>query len=81
MKCIQCDSTDIVQNVRAVDRGKNSHKHNLVVETQRYPTAWVFKGAIEAPLRAAVCGSCGFVMFYANPHDVQQLKNGNPPLD
>ena len=74
MKCLQCSSEDIVQNVRAVDHGDANHKYDLQLEVYENPAAWVFKGAHQGVLRANVCADCGFVMFSVSVGDASELK-------
>ncbi|BDS07389.1 hypothetical protein NT6N_24290 [Oceaniferula spumae] len=80
MKCNQCGSADLIEDVGVIDRGENNARWDLTLVTHRDPGAWVFKGAIEAPVRAKVCASCGYVMLFAKPSDVEQLRYGDPPL-
>ena len=79
MKCIQCGSTDLLDDVGVIDRGKNNSRWDLTLVTHRDPDALFFKEPIEAPVRAKVCASCGFVMLFAKPSDVEELRSGKPP--
>jgi len=79
MKCNQCGSTELVEDVGVVDRADDNRRWDLTLVTHRKPSAWVFKGSIEATVRAKVCCSCGYVMLFANPSDVAKLKDGNSP--
>ena len=74
MKCLQCDSKRIVENVRAVDHGMNNTKLDLRLEVYDKPDAWVFKGAVGGILKANVCVDCGFVMFAVSTADAQTLE-------
>lgn len=62
-----------------MDRGHHNHGQDLTLVTHTDPSALFFKGTIEAPVRAKVCASCGYVMLFANPWDVTKLKEGLPP--
>lgn len=79
MKCPHCGGYNILEDVGVLDRGMNNHSHNLTLVTQNDPSALIFKGAIEAPVRAKVCASCGYVMLFADPKDITNLKDGLPP--
>ena len=79
MKCNQCGSSDIIEDVGVLDRGDDRTRYNLTLVTHEDPNAWIFKGAIEAPIRAKVCASCGYVMLFATPSDVKKLRQGYKP--
>ena len=75
MKCTQCDSTDIIKGLRVVDRGENNVKGDMKLEVQLNPKALLFDRSVSASVSAAVCGSCGNVMFSMDPGDVSDLRD------
>jgi len=62
--CPKCHSSDIIGNVRPLDRTDNG-THTTQLATYRNPDAFIFRGAQKTPILAWVCGECGFVEFYA----------------
>jgi uncharacterized OB-fold protein len=74
MKCLQCGSTDIVKEVRVVDRGNNDFKSDLNLEVYEEPNAFIFKGTHKGKLSANVCVDCGFVMFTVTTDAARELK-------
>ncbi len=62
--CVKCGSKDVLGGVRVIDEGYLA-THPLRVETQSQPDALIFKGAHHAPLKAWVCGACGYTELYA----------------
>lgn len=62
MKCTNCGSTDIVYDVRAVDKTDYNVKQDLKVELNQNPDAWIFKNPHEGVLKANLCVDCGYVM-------------------
>jgi len=69
-----CGSTDLIKNVRIVDKGMENTKYDLSLEVYEDPEAWVFKGTHEVNLSATVCESCGYVMLFVTPQGVDILK-------
>ena len=74
MQCLQCQSADLVKDVRVVDRGDSDYKNDLVLEVYANPDAWIFKGAKTGALRANVCVDCGFVMMHVSKATARTLK-------
>ncbi|MCM8543347.1 MAG: hypothetical protein NE328_23965 [Lentisphaeraceae bacterium] len=74
MRCLQCQSTDIVKDVRVVDHTDSLHKVDLKLEVYAKPDAWIFKEAHEGTLKANVCAYCGFVMLNVSVDDAMKLK-------
>lgn len=74
MKCLQCDSRDLIENVSVVTR----HEGVRSVRLENYldPDALIFKKPMVAPLKAKVCACCGFVMMFANTVEVHALRKG-----
>ena len=77
MKCLQCESDDIVRNLRVVDRGHNNGTKDLEIEVQSNPRGLIFKGTIKAAIRANVCYQCGFVMLNVARRKAKALKDKN----
>ena len=65
-RCPKCDSTSLVKDAKAVDRGHAGSEAELTVATQRRPDALVFKGTVRSTLSAWVCLGCGYVEYYAD---------------
>lgn len=74
MRCLQCDSSRIVEDTRCIDRGESHLKHSLTLEVYANPEAWIFKDPQQGILRANVCADCGFVMFNVSVADAQKLE-------
>jgi predicted nucleic-acid-binding Zn-ribbon protein len=70
-RCPKCQSTDIIGDVRPLDRTDDG-TYTAQLATYRNPGAMLFRGAQKTPLRAWVCAECGFVEFYAE--DPKVLK-------
>ncbi len=73
MKCVQCNSTRIIENVRAVDFGDLDRRKDLTIEIAEKPEARVFKGMHEAKVTASVCADCGFVMHSVSKEDAERF--------
>jgi predicted nucleic-acid-binding Zn-ribbon protein len=71
-KCPKCGSTDVIIDAKAVDRAHGGSEADMKIATFRKPDALVFKQKQETPVSAWVCGSCGFVEFYAD--DPRSIK-------
>lgn len=63
--CLRCGSDAIVPDARLVDFADGNAKRTLVVGLMRKPDAMLFKDEVRVPLRAQVCGDCGFTELYA----------------
>lgn len=75
-QCLNCGSDDLVEGVHVTDWGDGNMRYALTLETFDNPDAFLFKGAHRAELSARVCASCGFVMMFAQPRDVEELRKG-----
>ena len=64
-KCVRCGSKKIADDVRVVDKTAHSSVGDLSVEAYDDPSAMIFKGTHSSPLRARLCGDCGYVDLYA----------------
>ena len=64
--CPKCGSSEIVRDVRVMDRGDaNMDAGDLSVAVYVDPHAWVFKGKTTTGLSACVCAACGYAELYA----------------
>lgn len=69
--CPKCKSTQVIKRARIADRGHGNATTDLCVELYENPDAMIFKGTRRVPLRAWVCGSCGYTELYVdNPEDL-----------
>ena len=65
--CARCGSSKIIPDVQVIDKGPNGHG-DLQVTILLEPHASIFKGRQYIPLRARVCGDCGFTeLFVKDP--------------
>jgi DNA-directed RNA polymerase subunit RPC12/RpoP len=62
--CAKCGSRHVMPNVRIIDRADNNMPMRLTASVDRKPTARVFKNPLECPMRAVVCGDCGYAELY-----------------
>ena len=74
MKCTNCESTNIVYDVRAVDKTDYNEKQDLKVELEENPNAWIFKSPHEGTLKTNICVDCGYVMWFVSRGDARKLK-------
>ena len=74
MKCTQCDSKNLIRNVKALDRGHMDSKQDLSLEIYRDPNAMFFKQAKSLKLKPVICADCGFVMFKLSSYSLGLLK-------
>lgn len=64
--CTKCGSSEVLRDVRIMDRGHGSaDAGNLSAVVYGNPAAWIFKGKVRIELTACVCGSCGYAELYA----------------
>ena len=63
--CPRCGSDAVIPDARLVDRGDGDARKTLDVGLETRPDAVVFKKETRVPLRAQVCGDCGFVDLFA----------------
>ncbi len=61
MKCPRCGSEKIMPNLQIRDRSESLFDEDLEVVVDSKPNAVFFKGTHYEPLRATVCGECGYV--------------------
>jgi len=78
MKCLQCESDDVLRNLRVVDRGDYNVKSDLKLEVESRPEAMIFRGTEAAAIKANVCCQCGFVMMSIARSKAQLLKKVKP---
>ena len=62
-QCPKCGSTRVMNDVRIID---GSFEEDLSVQVQKTPHAMLFKGSVGVPLKAQVCGACGYAELYAS---------------
>ena len=65
-KCPKCESTNVIADARAEDRGHYNTDQEMSVSTFRRPDALIFKETRTSKVSAWVCGACGFIEFYAD---------------
>ena len=71
LRCVKCGSSSLIPDARIADRtGHGFATFDLEVTVNRNPEG-LLKGAVRSPLRANVCGSCGFVEL--NVEDAAKL--------
>ena len=74
MKCTQCNSTELITNVRAIDRGHSGSVMDLSLEIYGDPDAIFFKEPTSLKLNPIICSDCGFVMFNLSKFSLDQIK-------
>jgi predicted nucleic-acid-binding Zn-ribbon protein len=74
--CPSCGSTDMIQNVRAVDKGDYSVALDMELTTYGNPDALIFKDTRRSKLSAVVCSNCGLVFFYAQDPQLLKVEKG-----
>ena len=69
--CAKCSSNKIIPNAIVIDRGDYNAESNLSVAIDGDPNALFFKERSRFPVKAKVCGDCGFTEFYVeNPASI-----------
>ena len=72
--CSKCGSNKTMPNVRIVDHGLMDSKHDLSIEFDKNPDAFVLKRPLKGTLLANVCGQCGHVdLSVGNPEELWEL--------
>ncbi len=70
--CLKCDSDKIIPNARVLDTGQYAAGY-LHIAIEGDPDALFFKETTKCEAKVFVCGSCGYVEFYAeNPNLIYQ---------
>ena len=65
--CPKCGSSEVVRDVRIMDRGHGSaDAGDLSAVVYGNPQAWIFKGKVRIELSACVCSGCGYTELYAS---------------
>lgn len=59
MRCSRCESSDVIDGLKVVDRGEDNAKYALKGELKMNLDAVFLKGAVAADLSAAVCTMAG----------------------
>jgi ribosomal protein S27AE len=65
-RCPKCGKNNIIADAFAIDRGHGNSGQEMSVATFGKPEAIIFKQMRLSCISAWVCGSCGFVEFYAD---------------
>jgi predicted nucleic-acid-binding Zn-ribbon protein len=65
-RCPKCQSSDVIANAKAVDRGHGNREHDFLVATFGKPEAWLFKDEHASRVSAWVCAACGYLEMYAD---------------
>lgn len=73
-RCLNCDGSRIVSDVRVLDRGHSNLKGDLKLEVYKEPDAIFFKEPHQGTLRADVCEDCGHVMFFVTRNEAAELS-------
>ena len=68
LHCPKCQSNEIVDDVRVVDRGDHHSKNDLTVTVYQKPGALMFKGTVYSDVTARVCSNCGHIELFATAH-------------
>ena len=64
--CHKCGSTEVVPDVEVRDYDASSYRElTLSVQLPRPPGSFIYQGSETSPLRAWVCGQCGYTELYA----------------
>jgi predicted Zn-ribbon and HTH transcriptional regulator len=74
MKCTQCNSDKIIENVRAIDRTNGIKPDDFSLEIYNDPKAMFFKEPQALKLKPLVCSECGFVMFSLSNSSLSKIK-------
>ncbi|GHC51647.1 hypothetical protein [Roseibacillus persicicus] len=72
------DESQTVLTALTVDKYSpgDGRRDSLSLESYKFPKAWIFKGIHRAKVDASVCEDCGYVMLFADPVGVRELKEG-----
>lgn len=75
-QCPNCTSSEIISNVAGIDRGRhNDTSLPLSVGMYRDPDAWIDKGLFQSPLKAWICGACGYTeLFVQHPRELLEIE-------
>ena len=77
-QCSVCGSSETIPDVKIVDHGYMDSKHDLAIELEGNPWAWIFKDTRKGVLRATVCGECGHVdLFIDNANELLEIYRNN----
>jgi hypothetical protein len=73
-QCPVCGSDHLIPGVDLRDRHGQYPSIQHEVELIAHPTHLINRGGITSPVQATVCGSCGYVMLFANfPADLWRV--------
>lgn len=65
-RCPKCNSSELIADARAVDRGHYEQHRDMIVARLQDPGRAGAKGVFESTVSAWVCLQCGFVELYAD---------------
>ena len=74
MKCVQCDSINIVSNVQILDHGHYDAITNLKAGVEKRPKAMIFKDRQTTDIYGNICADCGFVMLSVSIGAARRLQ-------
>lgn len=57
-----------MKNLSVIDNGDAGVRHELAIQSYSKPDALLFKGTKRHPIKATVCGTCGYVVFKVDNH-------------
>jgi hypothetical protein len=64
--CPNCGGHDVVPDVPVIDRARTDDTAMpLEVRLYRRPDVWIDKGLFRTPLKAWICGACGYTELFA----------------
>ncbi len=68
-RCPKCGSGEVIRGVQVMTAMTTAGAERIgevVAEVDRHPRAVFLKGPISSPLKAFVCGHCGFTELYVD---------------
>lgn len=80
MNCNQCNSPDVISNLRVLDRDGEGDVGDLALETHLAPHSLFLTEAVSVPLVANVCTSCGHVMFSVDQGGLDTIRQAAAAL-
>ncbi len=74
--CAKCGSTELIPDVAVLTEGHLVEgNRGVMAEVERRPRALLLKDPFRTPLKATVCGECGFTEIYAT--DAHELLSAH----
>ena len=62
--CAKCGSRDVIPEAPVPDKGDAGVAGDMEMRIPENPHAWIFKGMQSTPVRADICGACGYMELY-----------------